>query len=146
MNRDSISIIDLKQMKNEINSILDSLIRNKEQLVTSDALFSPNLDIIESDENLVIHIELPGLKKEDIDVHYYRGYIEIKGRKTRDRRIPCDMKFLRIERTFGDFLEIVEVLKAINAKAAKATLYNGVLTITLPKITEKRGKIRINIE
>lgn len=146
MKPNTISIIDLKQMKNEIDSILDSIIRNKEQLMNSDAIFSPNLDIIESENNIKIHIELPGLKKDDIDIHYYKGYIEVKGRKSRDGDIPCDMKFLRIERTFGDFVEIVEISKAINAKSARAFLENGILTIILPKITEKRGKIKIDIE
>lgn len=146
MNRDGLSIIDLKQMKRDIDTILDSIIKNKEQDCKNASIFIPSLDIIESDEKLFIHIELPGIKKEDIEINYYKGYLELKGKKSRNKNLPEELNFLRIERCFGDLFEIVEVPKAINARLSKACLRNGVLTIELIKVIEKRGKIKINIE
>lgn len=146
MNRDSLSIIDIKQMKREIDTILDSIIKNKEQLLGSESIFIPSLDIVETEEALIIHIELPGLRKEDIEINYYKGYLEVKGKKYRSKDIPKNLKFMRIERNFGEFFEIIEITKAINAKTSKACLANGVLTVVMPKVIEKRGKIRIEIE
>lgn len=146
MSKDSLSIIDLKQMKNEIDTILDRIIKNREQKLEQESIFFPNLDIIESDEKLKINIELPGVNKKDIEITYYKNHLEIKGIKYRKKQAQKDLKFLRIERSFGEFIEIIEVPKAINAKLSEAYLKNGILTIVLPKVSEKRGRVKINID
>jgi HSP20 family protein len=105
-----------------------------------------NADVYETEKTLEFEVELPGMAKDDIDVHISSGAIVIEGTKSK-REGPKGARHICLERDFGKFYRVVEIPRACNTGAVKAKLKNGVLHISLNKIEDRRGgRRRVEIE
>jgi len=93
--------------------------------------FSPNADIVELPGELQVLADMPGLRPEDVDIHFENGTLSIHG-KVADRQLDGTNYLLR-EYDVGDFHRSFEVSEAVNAEGINADYANGVLTLHLPK-------------
>lgn len=102
--------------------------------VFGEVLFVPTIDVVESDKQLKIVAELPGLEEKDVDVELTRESVVLRGEKSEEKE-EQDGGFFRRERRFGSFRrEIPLPWEVDTAKMdAKATFKHGVLTVTVPK-------------
>lgn len=144
-NESILALMDLKDLKNSINQVLSKLITEKEVDVELKHIILPLLDIRESKERIIIEVELPCVRKEDIKITLYKNFLEMRGVK-RQCPFPKERKFTRIERSYGEFIRIIELNCAIDITQSRVTLEKGILKMDLKKIPEKRGRININIE
>lgn len=94
-------------------------------------------DIYEEDENYIFKVELPGIKKENISIDYNNEYINLKA--TSDE---SDRNYLRQERFLGEYQRSFYVGR-INEDTIKASFSDGILTITIPKLSEEKETKRI---
>jgi len=101
--------------------------------------WSPTLDLREDKENLVATVELPGLRKEDIDVSVHESVLSVSGERTRDAKSQGGDSY-RSERVFGRFHRTISLPKPVKAEGIKATYKEGVLTVTMPKTEEAKPK------
>jgi HSP20 family protein len=111
-----------------------------------DPAFLPPADVNENTGELVIRLELPGVRGDEVAVFVQGGTVEVLGEKMRD---ACgeDPSFLCLERTFGKFRRTFELTGCLNMGLTRATLKNGVLVLCIPKCEERRGKRkRIRVE
>ena len=92
-------------------------------------------DILETDNEVRIMAELPGMDEADIDVQVNDGTLVISGEKKTDRDVKEDGYILR-ERSFGRIERILPLPEGIDADAAQARFTRGVLTVTIPKTAE----------
>ena len=90
------------------------------------------MDLKEQGENLILHAELPGCKKEDISIELNNGILTVSGEKKEEKKEEND-KYHRIERTFGRFSRSMAVPKEVTEDKIKASYDNGVLEVTIPK-------------
>lgn len=98
----------------------------------------PAVDMFSTAENVIIEVELPGVRKEDIEIDLLRSVLTIKGLKYEcfnDKRV----NFVCMERSFGKFCKIIELMHPVDTTRIKAVYKNGMLTITLPKVRDRRG-------
>jgi HSP20 family protein len=105
----------------------------------------PAADIYETaDKDLVVKVELPDMKREDIKVTFENSVLSIEG----ERRFEKDVKgesFHRVERGHGAFKRTFTFPSSIDAAAVKATYENGLLTVRLPRREETRPRqIEVN--
>lgn len=106
--------------------------------------FHPTIDVAETDKELTVHAELPGLKKEDVKISLHDGVLEIRGEKKTEKRGGDDKKIVRLERRYGSFLRRIPVPRDADASQAKAKFENGVLEVHLAKPeTKKPNDIQI---
>lgn len=128
--------------------------KNKESATQGESIFSetgnmlrfPVVDIQEQQDKYVVHAEIPGMKKDEIDVEYRDGYLTVRGEKKFEQE-EQEKDFHRIERSYGSFHRTFEIPEEISEEAIKGKYKNGVLEITLPmKNPEKRRVKRIEIE
>ncbi len=103
--------------------------------------FLPPADVNENNEELVIRLELPGVKGNELAVFVQGGKIEVFGEKMRDS-CGSDVSFLCLERTFGKFQRTFELTGCLNMGRVTAVLKDGVLLLCIPKCEERRGKRR----
>jgi HSP20 family protein len=92
--------------------------------------FQPLVDIYETDRELVLVADLPGVRPEDVDLRYERGQLVLHGRVPR-REHPGDLLIAEYEE--GDFHRVFQVHESIDAGRIEAECKNGVLTVHLPK-------------
>ena len=105
--------------------------------------YRPQVDIIETEEELIIQADLPGVSPEDIALDYDKGVLAIYG-KVHPRQSDSTSYMLR-EYEVGDFYRSFEINEKIDPEQISAKTVDGVLTVTLPKAKEaKPRKIQVS--
>jgi HSP20 family molecular chaperone IbpA len=103
--------------------------------------YSPRIDILETDEELVLYADLPGVASEDLDIRYENRELTING-KVSPRH--SDIQFLYGEYGIGDFFRTFAIGETVDSEKISAELKDGVLTLHLPK-TEQVKPRRIEV-
>lgn len=110
------------------------------------AAWSPAVDIYETDEKLVLKAELPGLKKEDIDIQVRDNTLTLKGEKKFEKEVK-EENYHRVERAYGSFQRFFTLPSTIKQEGIEATFKDGILEISLPKAEEaKPKKVKIQVK
>lgn len=107
--------------------------------------WTPAMDVYEDKDNVYIRAELPGMRKEDIDLSLHEGSLSISGeRKSEDTFENAEV--YRAERFFGRFQRTVTLPTPVTTDKVKAQYRDGILTVTLPKAEEAKPKhIDVNV-
>jgi HSP20 family protein len=129
----------LSDLRDEIDRLFESPLT--ELTRTSQLLsgWNPALDVYEERDHFTVKAELPGMKKEDIEVSFHDGSLSISGERKTETKHE-DAEVYRSERFFGRFQRTVSLPAAVAADQVKAAYKDGVLTITLPKTEEAKPK------
>ena len=107
---------------------------------------SPAIDVYDSQDNFQVKADLPGMKKEEIEISLQDNNLTIKGEKKKDNEVK-EKDYYKTERFYGSFSRILRFPAAIDAEKIDARYENGVLTVTLPKKEEAKPKqIRVNVK
>lgn len=106
--------------------------------------WSPQTEVFQRGDQLVIRADLPGMSKDDIDVDIDDDRITIRGER-RSEREDNEEGFFRSERSYGSFYRSIPLERGIDADEAKADFRNGVLEITMPLPARKTQGRRIEI-
>jgi HSP20 family protein len=93
------------------------------------------VDVVETDKEVKVKAELPGMDESDIDVRVNDGMLVITGEKKTDRELD-EKGYVVRERSFGRVERTLALPEGIDADAAQASFKSGVLTVTLPKTAE----------
>jgi HSP20 family protein len=101
--------------------------------------FSPSCDIVEEKDHLLIRVDLPGLRKEDVNVTLQDGVLTIKGERKAEAASKDATWYLR-EREVGSFTRAIDLPVAVDTGKIDAHFRDGVLEITLPKAEEAKPK------
>lgn len=103
----------------------------------------PLSDVIETENDIIIKTDLPGVKKEDIEINLTENNIEISA-KFKEEHSEEDVNFIKKERSYGRTTRFIELPEKIIPKNATAKLEESILTIKLPKREKKQFKVDIN--
>jgi len=106
---------------------------------TENIFFFPDIDVIESEDALVLTAELPGLNKDDVDINFNDGTLTIRGEKKVERDEEVDDTHI-VERRFGKFVRSYTLPRAIDADNISAEMQDGLLSVTIPKIEDNVTK------
>jgi HSP20 family protein len=133
----------LTRLRDEINRIFEPSDWRMSSL--SDG-WSPALDMFEDKDSVTVKTELPGLKKEDIDVSIEGDTLCICGERKHEEEHGKGENY-QSERYFGRFYRNVTLPYAVDASKVNASYRDGVLTVTLPKSEEaKRKQIAVQVK
>ena len=97
----------------------------------TDAAFKPKVNISESEKEIVVSAELPGMDDKDIDVSLSKNELTIQGEKKEEKK-----SYTRMESSYGSFKRTLLLPCKVEDDKVEAQFKNGVLTITLPKAPE----------
>jgi HSP20 family protein len=107
---------------------------------------TPHVDIIDREAEVVIRAELPGVKKDDLDVSLNDNSVTIRG-TTKQEETEEKGEYHRREMSYGEFSRTVALPSEVDRAKAKALFKDGILELTLPKAeAAKRNSIRIETE
>lgn len=94
----------------------------------------------ENADSLRFVVELPGVPEENISVELENGVLKISGEKTENRTEGDEDRYYVQERSFGSFSRSFTLPRSIDGAAVEAVFKSGVLTVTLPKAAESKGR------
>jgi len=137
----------LFDVRDEVNRLFDGFLPDFPwRGDVAEGSWSPRVDISETNGELVVVAELPGLNRDDVAVRIENNVLTLKGEKKREDEKE-GTNYYRIERCCGSFTRSFALPNTVDANKVKAAFRDGVLTITLPKTEEAKGKeIPIEVE
>lgn len=100
---------------------------------------SPRVDVYQTDTDVVVKAEIPGITKEDLNVYVDENSIRLSGQSRRDNQYK-DENIYRTERYYGSFSRTISLPAEIKAEQAKAVYKDGILSITVPKAEPAKTK------
>ena len=133
----------IEDLQSDLNRFFDSSLLNMSKgfspVETNSSNWMPHTDIHDSEDQLIVKTDLPGLEKNDIDVTVQGNTLFIRGEKKHEEKIQ-DMGYLRSERYFGQFERALPLTDDIDQSKVDASYKNGVLTVKIPKKEEAKPK------
>lgn len=141
---------ELATIRDEMNRLFDEFFSGfpfpERRRGLMEGEWAPTVDVAETDENIIVTAELPGVKQNDVEISVVNDVLTLKGEKKEEKEIKKE-NYHRIERSYGSFQRSITLPTGVQADKAKATYKDGVLTITIPKVEEAKPKsIKINVE
>ena len=98
-----------------------------------------SMDVMETDDTIIIKTDLPGVKKEDINIELTEDSISISAVFEEEVEVE-EANFVRKERKYGEARREMRLPEKIRVEDARAKFENGVLTVELPKVEVKRNR------
>ena len=136
---------DLRTLQEEVNRLFTgNLARAFDDEGIARGSWSPNVDIYENKDQIVLEAELPGMKREDFDVSVENNIITLRGERHFEKKEDSD-NYHRVERAYGSFTRSFTLPNTVSSEGASADYSNGVLRVTIPKREETKAR-RIEIK
>ena len=138
-------------MQSEMNRMFDEMFGNLartggRQQGGAPSQWAPALDVLQEDRDIVVRVELPGVKPEDVDITFHNGVLTISGERETEEQGESSGYYVR-ERRYGPFRRSISLPEGVEQESIRARFENGLLevTISLPG-DEPTGPRRIPIE
>ncbi len=132
--------LELQRLRDRVGRLFAAL---QEATVAEDPLASeswaPPVDLCETTDAIVLRVELPGLTADEIKLGATNTQIRIWGEKKRRASRNKILSHLCSERSYGKFSRLVPLRWTVSQRDATAEIANGILTVRLPKIEDRRG-------
>ena len=107
--------------------------------------WSPALDLYQNADNIVAVVELPGMRREEIEISLHDGMLTISGERKREASNYAEAA--RTERYIGKFRRSITLPTRVDANKVSASYRDGILTVTLPKAEEAKPKqIQVKVD
>jgi len=136
---------DFERMRREMDRLWDSFFQRK-PTDGKEEEFLPALDLSETENELVVKCEIPGMERKDIDISLSDSTLTIKGEKKQERE-EKKADYHLVERSYGSFTRSVQLPKEIRSDKISASYKNGILTVTLSKSEEaKKKEVKIPVQ
>ena len=122
-------------LQNEIDRLFDDFTRGFPPLSMGNGGMTamvPTMDVAETDKEIEITAELPGLEEKDVQINVADNILTIRGEKKAEKE-QKDKNYRMVERSYGAFERSLELPEGVNADAIKASIDKGVLKVTVPK-------------
>jgi len=131
---------EMADLQREVDTVFgDFFGRTPFRMAATEAMWSPVVDIHEAKDSILLQVELPGVKQEDIQVSIEDDTLTLKGERKRETEVKED-QYHRVERSYGRFERSILLPSVVDSGRVKATYRDGVLEIQLPKKEEAKPK------
>jgi HSP20 family protein len=132
---------DMFWVQREINRMFDSLWHG-DYPESADALrstWSPSVDLVERDNDYLVKVEVPGIRKDDVKITVQDNVLTIRGEKNQGKEAK-DSHYHQIERSYGSFQRSFALPTGFISNKIDATYKDGILSVVLPKAEEAKPK------
>jgi HSP20 family protein len=125
-------------MQRDIDRMFDRFRGDAREVPQGPGLW-PSVDVVENDNDFVVHVELPGVRKDDVKITVADGILTIRGEKKQEAA-PKGDNFHMVERCFGSFERTFNLPSTVQSEKIDANFLNGILTLTIPKAEQAKVK------
>jgi len=136
---------DLLSIQDRVNRLFEDIMEKETEEGTSlQKVWSPMVDIYETDEDFVVKAELPEVREEDIEIRVEDSMLVLSGERKFLRELDRNT-FHRVERKYGHFRRSFRLPSSVDRDSVRASLRDGILTVSLRKRSDA-GPRKIEIE
>jgi HSP20 family protein len=130
---------DIWSMSDAVDRMMCTSVWTDRELL--DRGWAPACDIHETNSNVIVECELPGVEAKDIDVNIEGDTLTITGERMMSSEVN-DQDYHRIERSYGSFTRVLALPSEVNADKVNAAYDKGVVKITMPKLQLEKPKTK----
>jgi HSP20 family protein len=128
-----VHLDDLARIQERVNALfeealLGSGLGGREQ--REPGTWEPAVDLLETAEAYLLYAELPGVRRQDIELEVLDGALELTGNR---RPLEEGRSFMRMERSYGPFRRRFELAQSVDPEAVRASFERGILKVEVPK-------------
>lgn len=134
---------EVDTLQSEVNRIFDTFFGQDSRDDARARRWVPAMDLAETEEHLILRADLPGLRRDDVEIEVKDGVLTISGER-RAQQEERSEGFHRIERAFGTFSRSLTLPKGVDAEKVAAEFEDGVLEVRIPK-PEDTKPVRVQI-
>lgn len=127
----------LAMLQQEMDRLFDGFSRSFAGL--SSRTLMPSMDLAETDKEIELTAELPGMEENDVQLNVVDNHLTIRGEK-KNQREEKEKDYHLVERTYGSFVRTVELPPGVNLDSIKAVMSKGILKVTVPKPAPAQAK------
>ena len=136
---------DLVQLQDRVNRLFQESAASGREEGFNTTSFVPPVDIYETEQNIVLKVEVPGVEQKDLDIRIENNTITIRGERKFEQETK-EENFHRVERRYGSFQRSFGLPQTVNTENVTADYENGILKVTLAKRAEAKPKqIKVNV-
>jgi HSP20 family protein len=136
---------DVIALQNRMNALFQDATRGQDGNEVVAASFVPAVDVYEDEQKVILKLEVPGIKEEDLDIRVENNTLTVKGERKFEKE-EKEENFHRIERRYGSFYRAFTLPSTVDAEKVQAQYEAGVLRVELPKKAEAKPKqIKIGV-
>jgi HSP20 family protein len=129
----------LTSLQEQVNRLFDDTFTRSRTGESDLATWAPAVDIYETEQELVVKADLPGLEEKDIDLRVENNMLTIRGERKFNQDVSQD-NYLRIERAYGTFTRSFSLPNTINPEGIRAEYQHGTLVVHMAKREESKPK------
>ncbi len=129
---------DFERLRREIDRMFEDFLPTRRE---GELMIMPKIDLFESDNDVILKAELPGLKKDNIDVTVTEDEVHLKGERKEETETKKG-SYVRKEINYGKFERVVALPAEIDPEKVQAEFKDGVLEIKMPKKEEAKKKVK----
>lgn len=131
------------QLHREMNQLFDDVWRGFDVPAAAGSRYGlqPKVDVAETDKDVEVTVELPGLDEKDVEVTLADGVLTVKGEKKSERKEE-GKGFYLAERSYGSFQRSIALPEGVDADKVSAEFSKGVLTVKAPKLPEVQTSVK----
>jgi HSP20 family protein len=129
----------------ELQREMDRLFNDFMKPLRADFDFYPRVDAYETDDKVVLELEIPGVQKDELKITVEDGVLKISGEKKTERD-EKGRNYRIVERSFGKFERAFIIPDYVDVQKISAKYNNGVLTLEMPKKKEEKPALEVKIE
>jgi HSP20 family protein len=141
---DFLNFLELSRIRDHMDQALGRVMapvrRQYENFKDAYVGVYPHVNVFETDEELLVTAELPGVKAEDLEISFKNDSLTLAGEKKIGDR-PEGANFYRKERLAGTFRKSLSLPVKVDPDKAEAKLKNGILTVAIPKAAEAKARV-----
>lgn len=133
---------EMETLRRQMDQMFDEMVGvNREAQMT----WKPAVELQDTEDNVILRAEIPGVEGKDLDIHVTREAVAIAGEHRYEKK-ASERGFFRTEFRYGKFQRVIALPVAVQNDQVQAEFKDGILTLTLPKVTEARRKVvKVNL-
>ena len=134
---------EVDSLQSEVNRVFDAFFGGSGSASRA-RRWVPPMDLVETDDHLVLRADLPGMKREDVEIEIKDGALTVSGERKAEHEENAE-GYYRVERAYGRFSRSLTLLDGISPDAVAASFADGVLEVRIPKPAERKPhRVEIN--
>ena len=131
--------VEMARLQNEVNKIFESFLEvSPEESVKAASAWVPSADVMQSEDEIRVQVDLPGVDPSSVQLAIDNGQLIVSGEKARPDTAQ-GARYHCLERGHGSFSRTILVPEPVNTHQARAVLGEGLLTVTFPRVPNRRG-------
>jgi HSP20 family protein len=135
----------LTSLQDQVNRLFEDNFARDRSGHADLATWAPPADIYETENELVLKVDLPDVQEEDIDVRIENNMLTIRGERKFEKNVNED-NYLRVERAYGSFMRSFSLPNTVSSENIRAEYRNGVLSLHMAKREESKPKqVKISV-